>query len=97
MVSRIDGLSKIVISIYGKDRKPLWHIGETEEKTHLRSFLRAVTETETKFDWRAKLQKALYDSGERMAARLLELPEFQEFVATEIGKNFSRAIGLRDF
>lgn len=96
MVTRIEQLSKYVISIYGKDRKPLWEPGESEEKSHVRSFLRAVEAAETEFDWRAKLQKALYDAGDRMAARLLELPEFYDFAETEMGESFARAIGLRD-
>lgn len=95
-ISHVDHISKYVISINGPDRKPLWQDGVTAEKHHLRSFLKAVHATEIWFEWRPSLQKALYDSGERMAARLLELPVFQEFVSYEYGRNFARTIGIRD-
>jgi hypothetical protein len=96
MLSEIHDLTKSILGIFGRDRQPLWQMEENYEKHHLESFLLAIETMETCFGWRAKLQKAIYDAGERLAARLLELPAFQDFVNTEMGKNFARAIGLRD-
>lgn len=45
--------------------------------------------------WNAKMQKVMYDTGERLGSQLKEDEGFREFVETfPTGKVFARAIGL---
>ncbi|KAK3310723.1 uncharacterized protein B0T15DRAFT_489381 [Chaetomium strumarium] len=68
---------------------------ELEREAHLASFLDAVVCVE-KHKWSAKIQKAVYDAGDRMKHRLVKLPAWREFVEKYPGgKNFARAIGVR--
>ncbi|KAJ4296149.1 hypothetical protein N0V88_004853 [Collariella sp. IMI 366227] len=65
-----------------------------EEERHLNSFVDAVVCVE-EHHWSAKMQKAIYDAGERMRDKLVGLEAFCEF--TKLfpgGKGFARAIGV---
>jgi hypothetical protein len=68
---------------------------EMERETHLASFLDAAVCVE-KHKWSAKIQKAVYDAGDRMKHRLVKLPAWREFIEKYPGgKGFARAIGVR--
>ncbi|KAL2134117.1 hypothetical protein VTI74DRAFT_940 [Chaetomium olivicolor] len=65
-----------------------------QEERHLNSFVHAVICVE-EHRWSAKIQKAVYDAGERLRERLVGLPAFCEF--TKLfpgGMGFARAIGV---
>jgi hypothetical protein len=89
--------SRLIFLYMSNPNTPLWAKADTEEKQHLRSFLNAVTAIQTAHKWSAKLQKAMYDAGEKIKHRLRDLPEFQDFVTRGFGREFAIAIGLRGF
>ncbi|SPQ18570.1 774c7837-8354-484d-a155-8d7aeba91e63 [Thermothielavioides terrestris] len=67
---------------------------EWEAQQHLASFLDAVVSVE-EHPWSARIQKAVYDAGDRMKTQLVRLPAFRDFVERYPGgKGFARAIGL---
>lgn len=90
MVGRIEALSWRMVALGGAyDPLP-----REEELMHLESFVNAVVSVE-RHKWNAKIQKTIYDVGERLRYRLIELPSFCQFVERyDAGKHFSRAIGL---
>ncbi|KAL2256819.1 hypothetical protein VTK26DRAFT_1073 [Humicola hyalothermophila] len=90
MVERIEALSWQIVALRGA-HSPL---PAAEERKHLESFVIAVVSVERR-KWSAKIQKAMYDAGERLKYRLIELSSFRQFVeGFDAGKDFSRAIGL---
>ncbi|KAK4132345.1 hypothetical protein BT67DRAFT_385720 [Trichocladium antarcticum] len=69
------------------------NLSRTEEK-HLQSFVDAIVSVET-HKWSPKIQKAMYDAGERMKDRLVGLLAFRELTEDyPAGKGFAQAIGL---
>ncbi|KAK3694328.1 hypothetical protein B0T22DRAFT_506725 [Podospora appendiculata] len=96
MLANIKRHTKLILSVFGANRRPLHEKVPSEEKDHLVSFLNGVIAAETQHGWSARLQRELYDAGDMLRARLLELPDFRHFVATKVGKDFARAIGIRD-
>ncbi|KAK3335764.1 hypothetical protein B0T19DRAFT_452926 [Cercophora scortea] len=96
MLANIRRHTKLILSVYGENRRPLHDEVPSEEKDRLVSFLNGVIAAETQHDWSARLQKELYDAGDMLRARLLEFPDFRHFVGTKVGKDFARAIGIPD-
>ncbi|KAK4240825.1 hypothetical protein C8A03DRAFT_31101 [Achaetomium macrosporum] len=107
MIKCVEDLTRYVLSLSGRDGGPSSHCPhcpyyreeedevELEREQHLASFLDAVVCVE-EHKWSAKIQKAVYDAGDRMKHRLVKLPAWREFIDKYPGgKGFARAIGMR--
>lgn len=67
---------------------------EWAAQQHLASFLDAVVQVD-EHRWSARIQKAVYDAGDRMKALLVRLPAWRDFLERYPGgKGFARAIGV---
>lgn len=94
MVERVENLSRTVLSL--RDAHPPLPPAEIrrQEEKHLQSFVDAIVSVET-HKWSPKIQKAMYDAGERMKDRLVGLLAFRELTEDyPAGKGFAQAIGL---
>lgn len=94
MVECVDKLSRSVLSL----RDVQYPLAQAEtyrkEEEHLESFVDAIVSVET-HKWSAKIQKAMYDAGERLKDRLVGLRAFRELTeGYPAGQRFAQAIGL---
>jgi hypothetical protein len=95
MAARVEDLSRHVLALAAAHcaHCPLRADAEWEEQDHLASFLDAVVAAE-RHRWSARMQRALYDAGDRMKHRLVRLRAFGDFLERfPGGKGFVRAIG----
>lgn len=94
MVEHVEALSWHVLSLRDAWCPLVLAEADLEEEEHLMSFLDAVQVMERR-EWSPRMQKAIYDAGERLRDRLMELPAFRAFVeGVPTGRCFTRAIGL---
>ncbi|KAL2019813.1 hypothetical protein VTK56DRAFT_9164 [Thermocarpiscus australiensis] len=94
MVKCVEDCSWHVLSLRGADCPLSRAEAEREEEEHLKSFVDAMVSVET-HNWSAKIQKAMYDAGERLRDRLMGLPAFREVAESfPAGRGFARAIGM---